>query len=139
MILKATARYTPRAGSGQFVKAVITPAATASVKASCQMIFDRSQELVAVRTGELKASGKVVIEEGEATVSGKVVYDNGHAGYVEFGTGIAGASSPGAGSFPYDPEWPGMVAQPFLRPAYEESKPAILELFRSNISTAVTR
>ena len=137
--IKATARFTPRAGSGQFVKVRITPAAVASVQAGCQMIFDRSQELVPVDTGELKASGKVVITEGEATVSGKVIYDANHAAYVEFGTGIRGESSAGAGQGPYDPNWMGMPAQPFLRPAYEEAKEPIRELFRSNISTAVSK
>jgi hypothetical protein len=68
--------------------------------------------------------------------SAAVVFDSPHAAYVEYGTGQRGEASAGAGDGPYDPNWPGMVAQPFLRPATDLSRPAIVEIFRDNFSSA---
>jgi hypothetical protein len=48
---------------------------------------------------------------------------------VEFGTGRRGASSAGAGPYSYDPNWPGMVAQPYMRPALDTARPQILAAF----------
>ena len=135
MRISATAVYRPRSSAGQFIASRITPAVTASVQAAAQVILDGSQVLVPVDTGELKASGRMEVDESGRTA--RVIYDAGHAAYVEFGTGQAGAASAGAGGGPYDPNWPGMAAQPYLRPAYEEAKPVILDLFRSNIATGL--
>lgn len=122
------------------MNAVITPGARASVKATCDTIYDRSQQLVAVDTGELKGSGVVSVEDTEKTVVGKVRYTSEHSEFVEFGTGAAGAGSAGASpNVSYNPSWPGMPAQPYLRPAYDETKPQILGLFRSNIATYVNK
>jgi HK97 gp10 family phage protein len=121
--------------SGQFMDTVITPGARASVKAACDTIYDRSQALVPVDTGALKSSGVVEIDDSGRTVVGTVRYTADHAEYVEFGTGQRGAASAGAGAGPYSENWPGMAAQPYLRPAFDETKPAILDLFRSNIAT----
>jgi hypothetical protein len=52
-----------------------------------------------------------------------------HAAYVEFGTGQRGAASAGAGNGPYSETWPGMPAQPYLRPALDTARPAILGAF----------
>ena len=135
MRISAVATYRPRSTAGQFIAAKVTPAVTASVQASANVILDRSQELVPVGTGELKASGHVEVDESGRVA--RVVYDSNHSAYVEFGTGQAGAASAWAGGGPYDPNWPGMAAQPYLRPAYEESKPGILDLFRSQIATGL--
>ena len=135
MRLSAKATYRPRTTSGQFMEAVITPGARASVQAACQAIFDVSQTLVPVDTGELKASGGISIDDSGKTVVGTVQYTAEHAAYVEFGTGERGAASAGAGEGPYKPEWPGMPAQPFLRPGYDSTKPTILDIFRGQIAT----
>lgn len=140
MRLYAKATYRPRTTSGQFMDAVITPGARASVRATCDTIFDRSQELVAVDTGELKSSGEVSVDDSGKTVVGTVRYTSEHAEFVEFGTGAAGAGSAGASpNVAYNPDWPGMPAQPYLRPAYDETKPEILDLFRSNIATYINK
>ncbi len=133
----AKAVYRPRTTLGQFMETVITPGVRASVQAACQSIFDASQVLVAVDTGELKASGSIQIDDSGKTVVGRVVYTAGHAEYVEFGTGERGAASAGAGAGPYKPEWPGMPAQPYLRPAYDQVKPGIMDLFKNQIATAM--
>ena len=119
---RASATFTPRGAGGRFVAVTLTPAAVEGVNNALKIIYDRSQELVAVDTGELKASGK--INEAQSTglsVSGSVAYTASYAVFVEFGTGIRGEASPGAGEGPYDPNWPGMAAQPFMRPAMDES------------------
>jgi HK97 gp10 family phage protein len=121
--------------SGQFMDAVITPGARAAVQAACTTIQQRAQELAPVDTGALRDSITVEIDDSGKTVVGTVGPHVDYAAYVEFGTGKAGASSPGAGAGPYNPNWPGMPAQPYMRPAYDEVKPQIIDLFRSQIAT----
>lgn len=135
MRLSAKATYRPRLSSGQFMETVITPGARASVQAACQTIQQRAQERCPVDTGALQASITTEIDDSGKTIVGIVAPHTSYAAYVEFGTGVAGANSPGAGAGPYNENWPGMAAQPYMRPAYEEVKPQILELFRSNIAT----
>jgi HK97 gp10 family phage protein len=135
MRLYAKATYTPRTTSGQFMEAVITPGARASVQAACQTIQQRAQALAPVDTGALRESIAVSIDDTGKTVVGTVGPNVDYAAYVEFGTGKAGASSPGAGAGPYNPNWPGMPAQPYMRPAFDETKPEILDLFRGNIAS----
>ncbi len=134
MRLYAKAVYRPRMSSGQFMDTVITPGAIASVRAACETIQQRAQQLCPVDTGALRESITVEIQEGR-TVVGTVGPHVDYAAYVEFGTGVAGAASPGAGAGPYNPNWPGMPAQPYMRPAFDETKPEILELFRSQIAS----
>lgn len=138
MSLSARVKFTPRSDLGRFVETRVTPAVTASVEAAVDLIYDRSQELVAVDTGELKASGVKSVNDTGKTVVGRVEYTADHADFVEYGTGAAGAASPGAGPGPYNENWPGMVAQPYLRPAYDESKEPIKELFRDNLMTGLS-
>ena len=137
-MMQATAIYRPRSSAGQFVSVRITPAVRQSVEEVTQMVFDRSQQLVPVDTGALKASGSMQIEDLDATIRGTGSYSAEYAPYVEFGTGIAGAASAGAGPGPYSPDWPGMPAQPFQRPAVDEVKPQADEIFRHNIGVAIS-
>lgn len=92
--------------------------------------MSEAQALVRVDTGDLQAKIHMTVTLSGQNVTGSVIADSDHAAYVEFGTGIRGASSEGAGPYPYDPLWPGMVAQPFLRPALDGSHPNILLAFR---------
>ena len=107
-----------------------------SVEQSAEVVLEEAEAIVAVDTGELRESGHVEIEVNGAEATGYVVFDSDHAAYVEFGTGQRGATSPGAGDGPYDPNWPGMVAQPYLRPALDTARPAIVEIFRDNVASA---
>lgn len=102
------------------------------------MIEERAKELCPVDTGALRDSISTAVEDLEKTIRGTVGPHMPYAGYVEFGTGIAGAASAGAGEGPYSPTWPGMPAQPYMRPAFDEKRPEIEELFRSNIGTAIS-
>ncbi len=137
MRLYAKATYRPRMTSGQFMDAVITPGAIASVKAACETIKDRAQALCPVDTGALRESITVEVDDSGKTVVGTVGPHMDYAAYVEFGTGVAGASSAGAGAGPYSQNWPGMPAQPYMRPAFDETKPEILDLFRSQIASSL--
>jgi hypothetical protein len=134
MKMNARSTYAPRSSTGQFIQANITPAITASVMAASQLVFDESQRLVHVRSGELKGSARMVINPTDKTVVGNVVYDSEHAAYNEFGTGRRGAESPEAGPYPYDPNWPGMAPIPYLRPALDTTRQAVLGVFGSMIS-----
>jgi HK97 gp10 family phage protein len=81
--------------------------------------------------GELQQSGHMTVTVEGQVVRGSVIFDAPHAGYVEFGTGIRGAASAGAGPYPYNPTWPGMPAQPYVRPALDENRDAIISEYRA--------
>lgn len=127
--LTATATFTP--GDIPGVVSRIVPQLAGAVNAGTQAVYEESQVLVPVDTGELKASGHVVEAEDDGqAVSGQVVYDAEHAAFLEFGTGIRGAASAGAGAdVSYSPTWPGMAAQPYARPGLDSARPAILDAF----------
>ena len=133
-MLSARAQFTPRNGLGQFIPTVITPGVTASVQASVDLVRDTAQRLAPVDTGALRDSITSEVDASGTTVVGRVGPHVPYAVYVEFGTGRRGAQSPDAGEGPYDPNWAGMVPQPYMRPAVDESKGSILDLFKSNIS-----
>ncbi len=135
--IRATATATPRGSSGQFIQSRITPAIRAAVQAATQLVLEEAQSIVPVDTGELRDSGRMDVRDGDKTVIGTVEFTADHSAYVEWGTGIAGASSAGAGKGPYSPTWPGMVAQPYLRPALDTARSAIKEVFASQISAAM--
>lgn len=136
-MLRATAIFRPRSDIGRFVDVKITPAVRKSVEEACGMIETRAKDLCPVDTGALRDSISTTVEELGKTIRGSVAPTMPYASYVEFGTGIAGASSAGAGPYPYSPQWPGMVAQPYMRPALDEVKPQVEGVFRSNIGAAI--
>lgn len=107
-----------------------------STEQSADIVLEEAEAIVPVDTGELRESGHTEVERAGLQSTAAVVFDSEHAGYVEFGTGQRGAESPGAGEGPYDPNWPGMPAQPYLRPALDTARPAITEVFRDNIAAA---
>lgn len=137
MKVKATAIYRPRGDSGRFVETNVGPAVKASVVAGCRLVQEKAKALAAVDTGEMRDGIVVEIDASGKTVQGHVISTSDHGGYVEFGTGIAGAGSPGTGEGPYNMSWPGMVAQPYMRPAADESQEAVKEIFKGNIAVAV--
>ncbi len=91
------------------------------------LVYKKADALVPVDTGELRGSASNEVVDSGSVVTGTVAYESDHAAFVEFGTGIRGAASPGAGPYSYDPTWPGMDAQPFLRPALDESDEDVLD------------
>jgi len=132
--LSAKAIFRPRSDVGRFVETHITPAVTASVEASCKLIEQSAQGYAPVDTGALRDSITTEIDDSGKTVIGRVGPHVDYAEYVEFGTGRLG--NPEA-PYPHVESWPGMVAQPYMRPAFEENKDAVKDLFRSQISAAL--
>lgn len=132
--IHATATSTFRSGTGQFIAGKITPAVRAGVKAFGDLVLQEAQAIVPVDTGELRDSGKVVMEESAKRVIAHVVFSANHAAYIEFGTGQAGASSPGAGPYSYSATWKGMPARPYLRPALDTAREAGKALFASQVA-----
>ena len=127
MNLRATATF--RAGDLSRIESLLVPRIIEAVTVGTQAVFDESQVLVAVDTGELKASGSQAVEWKGQKVTGTIVYSAEHAAFVEFGTGIRGSESAGAGPVAYNPTWPGMPAQPYIRPALDAKQGEIKEAF----------
>jgi HK97 gp10 family phage protein len=122
MRLEATAIYKPRGDLGRYVEVHIVPGVRTGVVNVCQMVESIAKMLAPVDTGALQGSIHTVIEETAKTIVGRVGPNVPYAAFVEFGTGIAGASSAGAGAGPYTMTWPGMPAQPYMRPAVDEAR-----------------
>lgn len=137
MGISATATFRPRNDLGRFSEVVIGPAVLASVEAACGLIEQTAKGFCPVDTGALRDSITSNVQELEKTVRGSVAPHMPYAEFVEFGTGIRGASSSGSGAGPYSTSWPGMPAQPYMRPALDESREPIMELFRSQIGLAI--
>ena len=137
-MISATATFRPRNDLGRFVEAVVSPAVEASVTAACELIQGVAKVYCPVDTGLLQSRITYVVTVTAQSIVGTVFVDDvPYAVYVEYGTGRAGAASAGAGAGPYDPNWAGMPAQPYMRPAIDESREPIKDLFRSNLSVAV--
>lgn len=68
---------------------------------------------------------------------GEMKIANPHAAYVEFGTGMRGAQSAGAAAGGrYDPDWPGMAAQPYMQPAAQRARAGFAEKMRTETAEA---
>ncbi len=117
-------------------QAAFEQAARLSVEQGAHIVLEEAEAIVAVDTGDLRDSGHVEMLQAGPKPSAAVVFDSDHAAFVEYGTGVRGAASAGAGEGPYDPNWPGMVAQPYLRPSLDISRTAIVEVFKDNTALA---
>lgn len=134
MPLSARAQFTPRSSLGQFISTVISPGVLASVQASADLIRDTAKAYCPVDTGALRDSIESSSRETGKSAVGTVTVGMPYGPYVEYGTGRRGAESPDAGPGPYTLSWPGMTPQPYMRPAVDESRQPILDIFRSQIS-----
>lgn len=128
MNIRSSATFQP--GNIAAIQERITARVLSATTKGTQRILNTALELVPVDTGELQTSGHLVVTLEGQLVRGSVIFDAGHAAFVEYGTGIRGASSAGAGPWDYNPEWPGMPAQPYLRPALDQNTSAIMGDFR---------
>ncbi len=129
--IRATAQYTPRSDIGQFIAQRITPAVLAATEEAAQIVLVEAQAIVPVDTGALRDSGSVQpASVVNSRALAEVVFAEPYAAYVEFGTGVRGSKSPGAGPYPYNPGWPGMAAQPYLRPALDTARAEMLGIYQ---------
>ncbi len=133
--IHATAQFTPRNDLGRFIADRITPFVRQATLDAGRIVLAEAQAIVPVDTGELKDSGQVTLRETDVSIIADVEFTSGHAAYVEFGTGIRGSESPGAGPYDYDPNWPGMPAQPYLRPALDTARPEMLGEYALRLRT----
>lgn len=136
-MISAVARWTPRGDLGRFCEANVSPAAQDATDQAAQMLQLEARALCPVRTGALRDSISILRGQSEKSCWAKVGPTLDYAPYVEFGTGIRGEASPGAGRGPYSRLWPGMVAQPYLRPALEITKGPIRDVFQAQVSTGI--
>lgn len=134
------------------VEAAFNQAARLSVEQAATIVLEEAEALVPVDTGELRESGHVeMLVSSGPLPSANVVFSTPYAAYVEYGTGERGAASPshfqlsdeaalaadnGLGGLAYSANWPGMPAQPYLRPALDTAQAAIVEVFRDNAALA---
>lgn len=137
LVLRAAVVWKPRNDAGQFIAAKVTPAAIAGVTAWGNAVYERSQELVPVDTGELKASGHVVVVEAGNRCYARVQYDAPHAGYVEWGTGLRGDASGGNSPYGYTMTWPGMPHQSYIRSASDEIRGDAMNLVKQAVALAL--
>lgn len=117
MKMHATATFTARMSTGQFIENRITPGVRASVEASGQLVVDEAKAIVHVITGQLRDSIHSVVRETEKTLIADVIADAPYASFEEFRVG--GARGP---------------SHAFLRPAMDSARQGIRELFRSQVS-----
>lgn len=134
MRLSARAQFTPRSSAGQFIEARVSPAVEASVQAVCDLLVQTAQGYCPVETGALRDSITADVTPTDKTVVGNVRADMFYASYVEYGTGRRGGPAP----YAHNMDWPGMEAEAYMRPALDEVRGAVKEIFRSQISAALS-
>jgi HK97 gp10 family phage protein len=115
----------------------IRAAVQLSVEQACEIITEEAQAIVPVKTGALRESIGWTTDEQSGMIVGTVSAKVPYAGYIEFGTGRRGAASPGAGPYPYTMTWPGMVAQPFMRPSVDTARESVKQVFIDNVALAL--
>lgn len=106
------------------------------------LVEAEARKKVAVNTGELRRSIESRVEDKEAIIGTPLEY----APYIEYGTGIFAEAGNGRGSpWSYQDDagnWHttvGQPPQPFLRPALEEKRQEILEVFSASIKEAMKK
>lgn len=133
MNLSARAQFTPR-DAGRFIAARITPGVIAGVTAASDYAMNAAKAIVPVDTGALRDSITAEVAPQTSSVFGRISAGMSYASYVEYGTGRRGDPS---APYPHVETWPGMVAQPFMRPALDETRQLIRDLMGSQISLAL--
>lgn len=130
-LIAATAKFTPAGDVSRLLDLFVQVKVYSAVGKAQQAVLEEAKALCPVDTGDLRASITYAepVDNGKQ-IRGEVSANMPYAAYVEFGTGHRGASSPGAGPFPYTMTWPGMAAQPYMRPALDNSRDKVLSEFK---------
>lgn len=115
----------------RFLDQTISPAVGKSVTAGLQLIQQTAQGYAPVDTGALRDSITIDVQQVALTsVQGIVGPHVFYAEYVEYGTGRKGDPS---APYAHVESWPGMKPQPYMRPAIDESRSSIEDIFRDNL------
>lgn len=135
-MLSATATFTP----GANFKDALLEAVGRGVEAGARLVEAEAKATVTVDTGDVqsKIEARSAEQDRDARGGGDartavVVSGSDHGGYLEFGTGQRGE---GSGPGPYDPNWPGMVAQPYLRQALDTCRDQVIEAIHAEVRGA---
>lgn len=133
-MISASFSFTP----GTVNAAALIAAVGAGVAAGAKIIADEAKITVPIDTGALQASigAQDAVVDGN-TATALVTAGESYAPYVEFGTGQRGMESAGAGEGPYSPHWPGMVAQPYMRPALDTRRNDVFEAIAQEVAGAL--
>lgn len=138
-MISAASTFTP----GASVRDKVLAALSRGVEAGARIVAEEARNLAPVDTGALRASIEARPAEQDQDVGGSgdartaiVVATVPYASYVEYGTGQKGESSAGAGPGPYDPNWPGMVAQPFMRSALDGRREDVIDAINAEVRGA---
>jgi HK97 gp10 family phage protein len=132
-MISAVAKFVPNGNPAQWCEQFMRPVVRSAVEQGNALIFAVSQEYCPVDTGALKASGQSVVIDLPNGVQGAVFYGEFYATYVEFGTGRRGDP---AAPYAHVQTWPGMVAQPYQRPALDENRAPVIDLFQTELGGA---
>lgn len=142
MNIRASSEFKPADLSR--LESLIVPKLIAATTNAAEAAAEEARAIVPVNTGELRSSIGIQVEWVGRAVNGYIIARAKHAGFVEFGTGLAGSGTypydlptfnvPITGSWIYDykqQKWPGMVAQPYMRPALDTARGAILHAYEA--------
>ncbi len=152
MGFRATSTFTINDATIKGLLAKVGQGTFDGVSSASELIRDEAKLICPVDTGALQESIDADVQRGirnitgnaDQALSGSVFGVTGvvaphmdYAVYVEYGTGERGAASPGAGEGPYNPNWKGMVAQPYMRPAWDSQKGPAEDAIREALTDAL--
>lgn len=130
-MLAITSQFAPRDGIGRFAKVVMGPRVAAACLESATIIQTIAKGYCPVDTGALRDSIAIAEPtEGDASVTQSVAPGMFYASYVEYGTGRRGDPS---APYAHVMSWPGMAAQPYMRPALDEGRGQVKDIFLRNL------
>ena len=93
--------------------------------------------------GRLRGSLESFVEAEPEKITGGVGTSVEYGGFVEFGTGLRGQQNPGRYKEPEgivrNQSWPGMAAQPYLRPALYDNEVIIRESIATGVIQGVQK
>lgn len=110
------------------------------MKKCCALVERSAKEKVPVQTGELRRSITSKVENNGLEVTGTIYTPLEYAPYIEYGTGLFAEKGGRPTPWCYQDdkgEWhttSGQPPQPYMRPALNENRTAILEILGGSIN-----
>lgn len=110
------------------------------MKKCCALVERSAKEKVPVQTGELRRSITSKVENNGLEVTGTIYTPLEYAPYIEYGTGLFAEKGGRTTPWCYQDdkgEWhttSGQPPQPYMRPALNENRTAILEILGGSIN-----
>ncbi len=127
-----------------------------SISKQIKLIQGEAKDLCPVDTGDLRKSIFTDVNVSSSKVTGKVFTNNEYAGYVEFGTGRVGETTPVADKYPGElaykqDKWlanipdvglryvAGQPAQPYMYPAIKNNEDKVLGNIKLDLKEAIEK